>query len=155
LTLIELATGVLTRLVVPGEATYSTSSWAGPDRVLTLLGNAGPETVAILDVSNAENVRVKTRVWEKGQGPDVIPSCPAYLSKSDRCAFIGRSGDKSAIYAMPVGRRGAAKRLETVPLDTTLTSLVASPDGRYLLFSSDRGKRKVGDHLFKGRGESE
>ena len=60
-----------------------------------------------------------------------------------------RSGKGKALYSFQPGTPGSPKRLEPQGFDKTIQDLSFSPDGRYLLFASDR--RQLGKHVAFGR----
>jgi Tol biopolymer transport system component len=95
-----------------------------------------------LDVANPQDAKVKKVLWKKPADRDLKLNYPTYAPKTGRCAFVGGDDRGMAIYAIDPGVSGPPRRLDRGGDDKHISGLVFSPDGRYLLFSSDRGMRK-------------
>ena len=66
---------------------------------------------------------------------------PVYSARTRRCIFVGRGPEGLALYGFERGQVDPPSRLESEGYDKLLQDLASSPDGRYLLFSSDRAGR--------------
>jgi dipeptidyl aminopeptidase/acylaminoacyl peptidase len=106
-----------------------------------VIGADSGDTIVLLDVSNPEQGTVKEVVLEKGNGPDLKISEPIYSLATRRCVFVGEDSKGMALYLVRSGDRRSLKRLEPQASDNLIRDLAFSPDGRYLLFSSNRPDR--------------
>jgi hypothetical protein len=141
LELIELATGKIRQPELPGKQVFSYPSWAGHDSIVAVVGGDGGnggDAVALLDVSDPEELTVRETLWTRAAGPDVVPILPVYSPETRRCVFIGQGPKGSALYEVRRGTPGPATLLERRGYDRMLVSLFAAPGGRYLIFCSDR-----------------
>ncbi len=126
---------------IEGLGAYSVPDWAGKDTIVAAVDSGGEgiaaDTIAFIDVSLPEWPRWKARLWRKGDGLDLSPKYPVYSPGSGRLVFVGTGPEGMALYVL---ERGAAvpRRLEAGPLDKTIQDVAISPDGRYVLFTSDR-----------------
>jgi hypothetical protein len=102
------------------------------------VGGESADAIALLDVTGREEMKVKSVLWKKGAGPDVIPSDAVYHAASRRCVFIGVEAKGKALYTFTAGEAGKPVRLEARGLDRSMGDLALSPDGRFLLFNTDR-----------------
>ena len=76
-------------------------------------------------------------LWKRGDGSNVEPLYPVYSPVTKQCVFVGREKGGQSLYRL--GADGRPERLEAeVQRDGKIASLALSPDGRYLLFCSDR-----------------
>jgi hypothetical protein len=90
-------------------------------------------------VSNPAEAKIIEILWRRDKELDVTPRWPVYSSETRMCVFSGVvSEKKKALDSVERGKSRRAKRVETVEPDEILQSFSFSPDGRYLLFSSDR-----------------
>jgi beta-lactamase regulating signal transducer with metallopeptidase domain len=139
--------GIQRPVRLAGYEFRSVPHWAGDGATLiaTLRSAAGFD-IALIDISQPEQARIKQVLWRKGSGPAVDPrhpawsgSCPApaYQAASGRCVFVGWDKNGAALYTLQAGQLGPPQRLEA-GYDNKIASLAFSPDGRYLLFCSDR-----------------
>jgi RNA polymerase sigma factor (sigma-70 family) len=78
--------------------------------------------------------------WKRADEDDVLPYGPIYSPVSRRCAFIGKTPGKGrALYAFEAGKPGRPRRLESEgSFDNLIQDPIFSPDGRFVVFSSDR-----------------
>lgn len=136
--LLDAETGQERPLDVPGHKVFLTPSWAGDKTVVAAIGAEVADVIALLDVTDPAAVKVKEVLWKKGDGADVTPSYPVYNAETRRCVFVGAGPKGMALYVVRRGKSAPAKRLEPEGLDRPITDLAASPDGRYVLFCSDR-----------------
>src|SRR4029077_20326626 len=122
---------------------FAVPSWAGPGTIVAVIGEDVGDTLALIDVNDPEQAKVKEVLWRQGKGPDVKPYDPAYSPVTRRCAFAGKhEGKGSALYVLDHGKADPPKRLENEGFDDVLYDLAYSPDGRYLVFRSNRPDRR-------------
>jgi hypothetical protein len=129
-------------LDIPGHRIFSVPSWASEGTIVAVLGPAaGPgDTIALVDMTDPARGKVKEVLWKRADGADVLPYCPIYSPVSRRCAFIGKTpGMGRALYAFEPGKPGRPRRLESKDsFDNLIQDPIFSPDGRFVVFSSDR-----------------
>ncbi len=117
---------------------FAKPNWADAKTIVAAIGAETADTIALLDVSMPEEVKVKSILWKKGTGIDVIPANPVYHVGTRRCVFVGQSQKGLALYTFVAGESPAPKRLEPEGFDENMGDLTFSPDGRFLLFNSSR-----------------
>ena len=127
------------KLEVPGYRIFSWPSWAGSGTLVSVLstGEEG-DTIALLDVSNPSEARIIDVLWQRGDELNVTPRWPIYWPETRRCYFIGVEPNKRTLYSLERGKLRRAKQVEAQGQDEQLGGITFSPDGRYLLFHSDR-----------------
>ena len=126
-------------LQIPDYTIFTVPSWAGEGTIVAVIGTEAGDTVALIDVTDPARGRIKEVLWKQGKGLDVKPYSPAYSPLTRRCIFIGKEEGKGrALYSVEQGKADPPKRLETTGFDNLIQDPVLSPDGRYLVFSSDR-----------------
>ena len=126
---------------VPGHGVFGWPSWADAGTVAAIIGAQGRgDTVTLLDVKNPTQVSIKQVLWKQGQGMKARPLWPVHSPVTRRTVFVGVEPEGMALYVIEPGRAGQPKRLEKNGLDTQIGGLCFSPDGRFLLFCSSRGK---------------
>jgi len=120
---------------------WSPPRWVGEGLIVATIGEEAGDSVALIDVNDPGQCLVKRVLWKKGDGGlDVLPLMSSYSPVTGRCVFVGRDGEKGlALYGLDKG--GKPKRLETEGYDNLMQDPVFSPDGRYIVFSSDRPDR--------------
>ena len=139
LSLLDPQTGKSTRIEVPGYKIYSQTSWGSDDETLVAVVVSKQGTgIAMLDISQPDNATVRQVLWRRGDQFDVDPGCPVYSEKTGTCVFTGRTPEGTALYAINLTKLGPPRRLEPGQQDQKLLSLSMSPDGRFVLFCSDR-----------------
>ena len=131
---------------IPGQRIFSVPSWAGDETIVAVLGSDGStersgDTLALVDLSNTDQPRVKQVLWKKGAGLNVDPLDPVYCRATKICAFAGSDAHGMAIYTLRAGKAGLPKRIERTGYDRTIRDLTFSPDGRYVLFYRNRTDR--------------
>jgi RNA polymerase sigma factor (sigma-70 family) len=141
LTLLDAETGREQALQVPGHKVYPVPSWASNGTLTAVVGSERGIVIALIDVANPEQGKVKEVLWRRGDGLRVEPAYPVYSADTGRCVFVGREQKGQALYAVQRGKPGPPRRLEPEGFDGKIASLGFSPDGRYLLFCSDRPDR--------------
>jgi Tol biopolymer transport system component/type II secretory pathway pseudopilin PulG len=128
-------------LQIPPEQTlFSIPSWAEDDAIVAVIGDEDGDTIALLDVSTPADGKVKEVLWKRSKDLAVMPREPVYSPATRRCVFVGEDAKGMALYAFERGKPGETKRLEAAS-DTLIRDLAFSPDGRYVLFSSNRPDR--------------
>jgi Tol biopolymer transport system component len=132
-------------LRVPGQNLYSVPSWTGPGTIVTVMGSDAGDTIALLDINDPAEGKVKEIFWKRANGPDLTPSFPLYSAITRRCTFVGGGPKGMALYSFQVGKSEPPRRLEPEGYDQEIADLASSPDGRFVLFASDRpGRRPAG-----------
>ena len=97
-----------------------------------------PDSIVLLDVSRPSEAKVVRTLWNRSTGPDVFARWPLISPSTGDCFFIGDEGNKRTLYALSPGG-GPRGRLSALEVGgPKLSGLSLSPDGRYLLFASDR-----------------
>jgi len=135
LTMVDVKTAQATSIKLAGQKFHSAPSWAGDGRTIVAVIEAG---IVLIDVTTAERSRVTRILWRKGDGSDLTPTHPVYDKKSNRCVFVGRDNKGKALYEFQADAGKTPKRLEPDGGDSRLASLAFSPDGRFVLFCSER-----------------
>jgi RNA polymerase sigma factor (sigma-70 family) len=136
LSLIDVATARERPVRLPGHDIYSVPSWAAANTLVAVVRSGKEFCVAVVDVSNADQAAVKETLWRRGDGTNVEPLYPVYSPTTRQGVFVGREAKGQALYAFRPG--AAPRRVEADRYDGKIASLALSPDGRYLLFCSDR-----------------
>jgi Tol biopolymer transport system component len=127
------------KLDVPGYRILKSPSWAGSGTLVSALSTReGGDIIALLDVSNPTEAKIIDVLWQRGKELDVTPRCPVYRPETGRCLFIGVEPKKRTLYSVERGKSRRAKQVEAKGQDEAIGFLSFSPDGRYLLFSSNR-----------------
>ncbi len=139
--------GVRQPVRLAGYEFRSVPQWAGDGATLVAtVHSAAGFDIVLVDISRPEQAQIKQVLWRAGDGLDVDlrnpkwgNSCPtaAYHAASGRCVFVGWNTSGAALYTLQAGQVDPPQRLEA-GYDNQLASLAFSPDGRYLLFCSDR-----------------
>lgn len=130
---------VLSQVQVEGGVFYSVGNWTGAGlTMVAVLKLNGKVDIALVDVSDPAHAQVKQSLWRNGDGLTIAPIFPAYHPESGRCAFVGRDGNATALYAFNAKQGEKPKRIEVPGFGGKVASLAFSPDGRYLLFCSQR-----------------
>ena len=133
------------RLRVPGHQVYAVPNWAGDGTLVAVIGpeaaGAG-DTIALLDVSDPAQGKIQEVLWKKGDDLDVKLLYPVYSPVTRRCVFVRGEEKGMVLYSIQQGQSGPPKRLEPEGFDHRISGLAYSPDGRYVLFSSDRSDRR-------------
>jgi serine/threonine protein kinase/Tol biopolymer transport system component len=147
--LYSLATKRTTRINVPGRSIFSWPRWAGPGLLVACIGGEKePDSIVLLDLSQPSEARVTSTLWNRSTGPDVYARWPLVSPSTGNSFFIGDEGSKRTLYTLSPGG-GPRGRLSALEVGgPKLSGLSLSPDGRYLLFASDRLDREP-----SGRGE--
>jgi len=141
LTLVEVETGQQRPVKLTGYNLYSRPSWAGDGQTIVVLAvSESGIGIVLVDVSEPEQAEVKQVLWRRKDRLDVAVAHPVYSPKTRRCIFVGKDDRGMALYVVHTGQFDPPKRLESGGYDNKIAALAFSPDGRYLLFCSDRPK---------------
>jgi WD40 repeat protein len=119
---------------------HSVPSWAGEATIVAVIGANEGDRIALIDVKDPGEPRVKEVLWRRAQGPDVAPTYPIYSAPDRRCVFVGGQAEGMALYSVRLGDDKPAKPLSKHGNRRLIVNLAFSPDGRYVLFS-DNGPR--------------
>jgi dipeptidyl aminopeptidase/acylaminoacyl peptidase len=129
-------------LALPEDAIFSVPSWAAEGTIVAVVGPAhGPgDSIAVIDVTDPPRAKIKGFLWKRGPGLDVQPYHPIYSPATGCCVFVGKTQGKGrALYVLTPRAAGRPARLEADGLfDNLIQDPTFSPDGRFVLFSSDR-----------------
>ncbi len=139
LSLIDVETAEERPVILDGHKTYSSPGWAGDSQTLVaIISSSGGAGIALVDVTDPEEARVKQILWRRGDRIDISPLYPVYSPKTDLCVFVGEDENGGALYSVKPGQLEPPKRLEPGGYDGKIARLAFSPDGRYVVFCSDR-----------------
>lgn len=141
--LMDVESGQLQPISLPGLKIHSSPSWVGPGTLVAVASSNEGAAVVFLDVTNPGEAKVKEILWKKGDRLDGNPSYPIFSPVTGRCVFVCREAKGMALYSIQRGSFGPPKRLEAQGFDNKIASLEFSPDGRYVLFCSDRLDRRA------------
>ena len=141
---LDVETGVERPLVFPGYRIHPSPRWAGPDTVVAAATSEEGTAIALFDVANPDDCKVKEVLWKKGDRLDAAPTYPAFSPATGRCAFVAKTPEGLALYFVQRGSFGPPRRLEDRAPDRKLAGLDFSPDGRFLLYCSDRASHDPG-----------
>jgi prepilin-type processing-associated H-X9-DG protein len=128
-------------LKIPDHKIFSIPSWAGDSTIIAAIGAEAADSIALVDVADPDEAKVKGILWKKSSGPDLKPHEPIYAPATRRCIFVGEDAKGMALYSLEPGKSTEPKRLEPGPTDNLIRDLAFSPDGRFILFSSNRPDR--------------
>jgi hypothetical protein len=123
-------------LQLSGLQIYAHPSWAGKETIVAGIGVTECDTIALIDVSDPPQAKVKEVLWRRANGPDVEPCYPIYSATSGRCIFVGKAANVMALYSVQQNKPGPAKRLVLRENHPWIIDLAYSPDGRYILYSA-------------------
>jgi Tol biopolymer transport system component len=126
---------------LPDLQFFSVPSWTKPSTILAVTGKQAGDCLALIDVSKPADARVEKILWKRSEKLDIEPSYPVFCPVTRRYVFVGGEAKGLALYTFTEGDTSPPKRLEPDGVDTIIVSLAFSPDGRYLLFNSDRTDR--------------
>ncbi len=138
--LMDVETTETKSLRLPDHQFFRIPYWADAGTIVASIGigTVAADTVALLDVTDPDAVKIKSVLWKKGSGPEVTPADAVYHADTRRCVFVGRQPKGMALYTVTVGDPAPPRRLEDEGFDHYMGDLALSPDGRFLLFLSDR-----------------
>ncbi|QDU08391.1 M56 family metallopeptidase [Gimesia aquarii] len=140
-TLLDVETGKQSLIQIANHKIFSIPNWAGDGQtIVALLSTKNGHGIALIDVSQPEQAKVKQILWRIGDRLDLKVAYPIFSPTTDRCVFVGKTKAGMALYSVQPGSFDPPQRLESdnLGLDKKIASLTFSPDGRYVLFCSDR-----------------
>ncbi|MDR3618727.1 MAG: protein kinase [Paludisphaera borealis] len=124
---------------VPGRRIYSAPRWIGPGLLVACVGDERkPDSIVLLDVSRSSVATVVRTLWKRASGPDAFPRWPVISPSTGDCYFVGDEGNTRTLYSLSTGSDGPGRVAALDVGGHKLSGLSFSPDGRYLLFASDR-----------------
>ena len=129
------------QLEIAGKKTFPDPNWASDGIIVAPIGIDSAEAIALVDVSKPEEAEVKEILWTRGKDLDVEPSYPLYSARTHRVVFVGLDNQKKkAFIPLNEGRSTpqAARARGAIEGDQGPRP---SPDGRNVLFSSNRGRK--------------
>jgi WD40-like Beta Propeller Repeat len=138
LTLMDVETRKIRSVEVPGQQVSSIPSWVDRNTLVASLGTGDERTIALIDVTDPEHGKIKEVLREKDDKPKVIPAYPVYLDRSRLGFFVNANPKGMSLYSIQQGKSARPKRLERDGFDKLIADIAASPDGRHLIFCSDR-----------------
>jgi hypothetical protein len=140
--LVELATGRVSDLDLPGRNIFSIPFWADERTISAITGETGNDFISLVDVSDPAHPVIKADLWKRSNPTELKPRSPIYSFAAGRCVVIVGSAEKgSALHVVGPGDRGRLKRLEGFAPGEQIEGLALSPGGRYIIFFSDRPDR--------------
>lgn len=141
LAIIDIKTERLRRLTLPERHIFTTPGWAGNDTLVAAIGDTAADSIALLDISDPEQAKIKEVLWKKSAALNVIPAYPIYSPQTGRYIFIGRSrpdDPAGSLYSFQAGQRERPRRYKPTGFGVALSDPNFSPDGRYILFSCEK-----------------
>ncbi len=124
------------RLRIADDQVFSVPTWAAEKTLVAVTGDN--DTLALIDTTVPAEGRVKEVLWKKGKALDVTPEYPSYSPVTGVYVFVGTGPEGMALYSVRRGQKEPPRRLEPQGYDKMLRDPTFSPDGRYLIFTSDR-----------------
>jgi Tol biopolymer transport system component len=134
--LLDMTTIERVKVCIPDHQVFQSPSWLDEGSLVAVVGTDKPNSVAVVDVLQPGQARIKQTLWQRGDGTNAEPVDPVYCPQRRQVVFVGRDKQGQALYTCEPGK--TAQRLESEGLDRKIAGLALSPDGRYLLFCSDR-----------------
>ncbi len=125
-------------LHLAGQNLFPEPSWVGGQLIVAAIGPDSPNAIALIDVSEPSQAMTKEVLWKNGKELDVKPYHPLYSAATRRCVFVGQNAQGMALYSFRHGQPDPPRRLEPAGYDELIQDLTMSPDGRYVVFASDR-----------------
>jgi dipeptidyl aminopeptidase/acylaminoacyl peptidase len=126
---------VVSRVVVDGADFFSVPSWTGEGlNFVAVVRTKGTVEVALVDAKTPAAASVKQSLWRKTG--TLSPFYPMFHPATKRCVFAGKDEQGLALHSFRVGE--PPKRIEPVGYRGKIASLAFSPDGRFVLFCSER-----------------
>jgi dipeptidyl aminopeptidase/acylaminoacyl peptidase len=151
--LLDLATGHLQTVLVPGHHLISWPSWVDRGLLVAVISLTGrnDEAIVLLDVSAPAEAKIARVLWKRGPELDVLPRWPLYRAATGQLFFVGVEGPNMApgdptglrnLYEFSPGKDSPVAAMEPLPRADLLGGLCLSPGGRYLLFNANRPERQ-------------
>jgi hypothetical protein len=126
---------------LPGHQIFWHTNWAGKGTIVAVVGRTAGDTLALVDVSDPREAKIKEVLWRRANGPDVQPLDPIYSAATGRCVFVG---SKTALYSVQHGNTGPAKLVKSQESHPWIRDTAYSPDGRYVLYIATSPARVKG-----------
>ena len=126
---------------IAGYQIHSVTNWADDRTIIGVIGTEGDAAgtmIALIDTSDPSQAKIKEILWKKPKDISDKLHYPVISSATGRCVFVREGTKGMALYTFVKGRADVPNRLEPKGFDHLITGLAYSPDGRYVLFSSDR-----------------
>ena len=153
LALLDVETGQHHPVQPAGYEFRSVPSWGGDgDTLVAVIRSAAGLQIALIDIRDPGQARIKQVLWQRGDGDNADPTYPVYSAAANRCAFVGREENGSALYVLEPERPPVPRRLEAVRSSGKIASLAFSPEGRHLLFCSNLGPEENPEEVVKASG---
>ena len=73
-------------LKIPDQKIFSIPSWAGDGTIIAAIGAEAGDTIALVDVTNPDEAKVKEVLWKKSSGPDLKPSRASLFARRPAAA---------------------------------------------------------------------
>jgi RNA polymerase sigma factor (sigma-70 family) len=144
-TVINIATKEAGVVEVPEHQIFSWPSWVGPGTLVSALAPKAKyegDSIALLDVRKPAEAKIIEVLWKRSEDFKVTPRWPVFRPETRQCFFVGAEPGKRTLYSVQRGESLQARMMGVVEQQhgpvTHLASLSFSPDGRYLIFQSNR-----------------
>ena len=146
LTLIDATTGNSQPIELPDHQFFSVPSFAGDGQTLAaVVRGKGALCIALVDISEPAQAKVKEIVWNRGIGISDEPIYPVYSTAAKRCIFVGRSPTGFFLYRIDQQTKGVPVKLEPNALGERIASLSIGPEGKQVLFCSARTPERAAE----------
>jgi hypothetical protein len=138
ISLLDVASGTEKPIRLADQQLFSIPNWAGAGTIVAAVGGQTADAIALLDVTEPDDVKVKSTIWKKEAGSTITPADPVYDGATRTCIFVGTAEEGVALYSVALGEPSPPKQLEPGRFSQAISDLALSPNGRYLLFNSNR-----------------
>lgn len=164
--LIDVETAKVGTIQIADRQIFPFPSWADEGTIVAAIGTDVADSIALIDVTtqrrtvgddanpiirrrfgidaqSPNTAKVKSVLWKRGEGFDPAPYNPIYHAGTRRCLFVGSEPKGNVLYSIAdaEGEPARPTRLEPRQVHHSLGDLALSPDGRYLIYRSDRDDR--------------
>ena len=106
-------------LRIPDYHIYTMPSWAGVETIVAVIGADAPDTIALLDVADPQNGKIKKVLWTRPADSGLKLNYPVTSASRSTCFFVGADDKGMAVYSVEPGKPGPPKRLERDGDDST------------------------------------
>jgi hypothetical protein len=141
LSLMDVQTRETRPVSLPGEAIHSIPSWVDRNTLVAVIGTGEGRAIALIDIADPEHAKVKEVLRDKDARPTVAPAYPVYSELAHRCVFVNANPKGMSVYSIQHEKNARARRVEPDGFDQVVSELALSPDGRHMVFCSDRRVR--------------
>ena len=83
------------------------------ETIVAVIGADAPDTIALLDVSDPQDGKIKKVLWKKPVDLDLKLNYPVYSPRSGACTSSAADDKGMAIFAIEPGKAGAAEEART------------------------------------------